>query len=300
MVMMVQNVGSRGLVFIFPDFLTSEKVLMTIQIYVINGKDHLFICDTGIITEQINMLKQYIKDKNLDKKPIIIFNTHFHLDHIGGNGVIDTAEVVSHITCRENMIQSIKEMKKKDKNKLEDKSIAYPSIVFQEKLIFSEDNVEFFYSPGHSEDSASCYDKIDKILYIGDNLVDPIPLMTWHRIDRYLTTLENYCKIDTKAIILGHNLVLNDTSFIKETINYIEKFRDFEVDISNFTSNHATWYRWSLIYMGIDLKERGKEKEALKYFKYIRDLIRHPKIKPLSEEELKEIEDFLKKELDNK
>ncbi|MFW9969412.1 MAG: MBL fold metallo-hydrolase [Candidatus Odinarchaeota archaeon] len=295
--MLVQNIGNRGLLFIFPDFLTSERVLMTIQIYVINAKKHLFICDTGIKRDQMLMLKEDIKEKNLDKKPIIIFNTHSHLDHIGGNGVINTAEIVSHITCRENMIKSIKEMKRKDKNKLDNKSIAYPSIVFQEKLIFSEDNVEFFYSPGHSEDSASCYDKVDKVLYIGDNLVDPFPVITWHRLDKYLKTLENLCKIETNAIILGHNRILKDISFIRETMDYIEKFRDFEINISNFTPNHAAWFRWSLIYMGIDLKEKGKEKEALKYFKYARDLIRHPKIKPPSEEELKQIEDFLRKEL---
>ncbi|MCK4779682.1 MAG: hypothetical protein KAT57_05825 [Candidatus Lokiarchaeota archaeon] len=54
---MVQNIGSRGLIFVFPDFLTSEKVLMTIQIYVINAKKHLFICDTGIYTEESNIIR---------------------------------------------------------------------------------------------------------------------------------------------------------------------------------------------------------------------------------------------------
>ncbi len=298
--MKVQKIGSRGFLFTFPDFIPYPQVPMSIQIYVINGKNHLFICDTGIEKEQMIMLKDYLKDKNLLSKPIIIFNSHFHMDHIGGNGVFETAQIISHISCRANMVQTMERIKKEKKARLKDKSIAYPTIIFQERMVFPQDNVEFFYSPGHSEDSASCYDQLDKVLYVGDNLVDPLPFLTWHRIDRYLITLQNYCNFDTKVIILGHNLVLNDISFIEESINYIEKFRDFDIDITDFTPRHSAWYRWSFIYIGLDLKDKGKDKEALKYFKHIKDLIRHPKIKPLDEEELGEIEGFLKEELENK
>jgi tetratricopeptide (TPR) repeat protein len=222
------------------------------------------------------------------------------MDHIGGNGVFDEAQIISHISCRDNMIRTIERINKENKTRLEDKEIAYPSIIFQEKLIFPEENIEFFYSPGHSADSASCYDQLDKILYVGDNLVDPIPFLTWHRIDKYLTTLQNYCCIDIKATILGHCTVLDDISFIEKTISYIEKFRDFNVDITDFTPRHAAWYRWSFVNIGLSLKEIGKEKEALRYFKYIKNLLRDPKIEPIDKDELKEIEEFLNEELKTK
>lgn len=298
--MKVQEIGSRGFLFTFPDFIPYPQVPMPIQIYVINGKNNLFICDTGVKKEQIDMLKKHLTDKKLLSKPIIIFNSHFHMDHIGGNGVFDSAQIISHILCWEMMIKTTQRIKKENKARLEDKSIAYPTIIFQEKLVFPEDNVEFFYSPGHSKDSASCYDQLDKVLYVGDNLVDPIPFLTWHRIDKYLTTLQNYNNIDTKAIVLGHSLVLNDSRLINKSINYIEKFRDFDVDITEFTPRYAAWYRWSFINIGLALKENGKKKEALKYFKYIKIKIRDPKIKPLNDEELREIEEFLNKELNNK
>lgn len=298
--MKVQKIGSRGLLFVFPDFQVFSQVSLTIQIYVIIGYKHIFICDTGVEADQMETLKQYLKDQDLDRKPIIVFNTHFHNDHISGNKVFKHAQIISHILCRQKMIQAIKAENKEDEKTLEYKDPTLPSIVFQDRLIFYDDNIEFFYSPGHSEDSASCYDQIDKILLIGDNLVDPLPLLTWHRFDKYIKTLQNYCDIDSKTVILGHNLILHDNSFIKETMAYIEKFRSFKVDTSIFTPIHATWYRWSLIYVGISLKETGNEEEALKYFKHVRELIQHPKIKPINEEELKEIEEFLKKELDNK
>jgi len=292
--MKVQKIGSRGLLFVFPDFQVFPQVSLTIQIFVIIGDKHIFICDTGIKADQMETLKQYLKDHDLDKKPVLVFNTHFHSDHTSGNKVFNNTQIVSHILCREKMIQAFKAGNKEDENMVDYKGPTLPSIVFQDRLIFYDDGVEFFYSPGHSEDSASCYDQIDKTLLVGDNLVDPLPLLTWHRFDKYIKTLHNYCDIDSKTVILGHNLILHDNSFIKETMAYIEKFHLFEVDTSNFTPIHATWYRWSLILVGISLKEAGKEEEALKYLKKAKLELQKPELKPLDEEELKEIKVILK------
>jgi glyoxylase-like metal-dependent hydrolase (beta-lactamase superfamily II) len=295
--MEVQKLGNRGLLFIFPDFIPYPQVPMPIHIYVIKGKNFLFICDTGVKKEQMYMVKEHLTEKKFLSRPIIIFNSHFHMDHIGGNGVFESAEIISHKSCLEKMVKMIKNIKKRNEARLSDKSIAYPKMTFQEKIFFPEDNIVFFYSPGHSEDSASCYDQLDKVLYVGDNLVDPIPFLTWHRLDKYLTTLQNYCNLEIKTFVLGHKSVFNDISFIKESINYIKNFQNFNIDISNFTPQHAAWFRWSFIYIGLALKENGKEKEALKYFEYIKDIIRNPIIKPLIKEELEEIEDFLDEEL---
>ena len=41
--MKVRNIGSRGLLFVFPDYQVFPEVSLTIQIYVIVGKKHIFI-----------------------------------------------------------------------------------------------------------------------------------------------------------------------------------------------------------------------------------------------------------------
>lgn len=295
--MKVQKIGRRGFLFTFPGFFPYPQVPMPTQIYVINGKKNLYICDTGLDTESMNLLKQYLHNNNLIPKPIVVFNSHFHMDHIGGNGVFESAQIISHIICREKMVNMIERIKTQNQSKLEGKSISYPSFIFQQKVIFPEDSVEFFYSPGHSEDSSSCYDQLDKVLYVGDNLVDPIPFLTWSGISSYLSTLQSYYNLDLKKIILGHKSVFEDSLFIEKSIDYIEKFRDFNVDISNFSPQHAAWYRWSFIYIGLSLKEQNKYEEAQKFFKYIKNSITNPKVKPLDDSELREIEDFLSKEL---
>ncbi|MFX1391404.1 MAG: MBL fold metallo-hydrolase [Promethearchaeota archaeon] len=295
--MKVEKIGTRGILFTFPGFMPYPQVPMPIQIYVIIGTKYLYICDTGIDTEKMVKLREYLQSENLLSKPIIIFNSHFHLDHVGGNGAFESALIISHKFCQEKMVKTIEKIKAQNIKRLEGKSIAYPSLIFEKKIVFMDDDVEFFYSPGHSEDSSSCYDHVDRILYVGDNLVDPIPFLTWYGFNSYLDTLQNYCNLELNTIILGHKSVFKEKSFIKKTLSYIENFRKFNVDISDFTPQHVAWYRWSFLYLGLDLKEKGMYDEAEKYFKYINNLIRHPKIKPIDDAELKEIEEFLSKVL---
>ena len=293
--MKVQKIGTRGLLFIFPNYKPFPQVDLTIQIYVINGNKHIYICDTGLEIDQMNELKQGLKEQNLGDKSIIIFNTHFHSDHTGGNKAFKSAQTVSHILCQEKLMPITKSDKEKEGSGLDDDLVSFPSFAFQKRLIFHDDNVEFFHSPGHSEDSASCYDHVDKVLIVGDNLVDPIPFITWHGIDIYLETLRDYCDIGAKTIILGHNLVLLNDSFIRETIAYIERFASFKVNTSIFTPSHATWYRWSLIYIVLDLKRRGMIEESQKFLKHLKLEIQKPHVMPIDDDEIAKIEKFLNK-----
>ena len=63
--MEVQEIGTRGLLFTFPDFNPFPQISISIQIYAIIGKNHIFICDTGLGTDQMKSLKQYLKNQNL-------------------------------------------------------------------------------------------------------------------------------------------------------------------------------------------------------------------------------------------
>jgi glyoxylase-like metal-dependent hydrolase (beta-lactamase superfamily II) len=283
-----RKIGSRGLLFIFPDYRPFHPdVPLSIQIYVINGDKHLFICDTGMVPDQMESIKLYLKEQNLDSKPIVIFNTHHHHDHRAGNHVIDSAQIVSHELCRENLLKQIKE------NAGQKTKIKLPNQVFKDKLMYQEDNVEFFHSPGHSEDCSTCYDYVDQVLFVGDNLVDPLPLPTWHKLDTYLESLDVYNDSEAQTIVLGHNLVLKDKSFVKNTMEYIENFRNFNVDISNFTKIHSAFYRWSYYLVGMSLKNNGDESKALEFLNHLKTQLYLPEIRPENKVELAQFEKML-------
>jgi flavorubredoxin len=81
--MEITTIGSRGVVFTFDDLSTDEYDSPT-NVYVINGKEHIFICDTFLGSDSMKGVTDYI-EKNFDEKPIIIFNSHYDYDHHWGN-----------------------------------------------------------------------------------------------------------------------------------------------------------------------------------------------------------------------
>jgi glyoxylase-like metal-dependent hydrolase (beta-lactamase superfamily II) len=44
-----------------------------------------------------------------------------------------------------------------------------PNLLFDSAMHFPEDDISIFHSPGHTVDSISVYDAVDKVLYTGDN-----------------------------------------------------------------------------------------------------------------------------------
>ncbi|HBE73203.1 MAG TPA: Zn-dependent hydrolase, partial [candidate division Zixibacteria bacterium] len=86
-----------------------------------------------------------------------------------------------------------------------------PGLTYGSRLCFEDDGVEFFHTPGHTEDSSSCYDRVDGVLLAGDNVELPLPYLYWDKLGRYLETLEGYLKLGASRVIAGHHpLVTGD------------------------------------------------------------------------------------------
>ncbi|MHA1954409.1 MAG: MBL fold metallo-hydrolase [Candidatus Heimdallarchaeaceae archaeon] len=282
--MEVKKLGSRGILFNLP------SKPYSVQIYCINTPNYLFIIDSGVVLEsQMEDVKKYLEENNLLTKPVIIFNTHCHIDHIAGNGVIDSEAIISHSLSLEAFQETLDLLNKYEDYKVAAENLIFPNITFSDKLVFENEDVEFFHTPGHTEDSASCYDRIDKILLVGDSLVSPLPSINWYNLDVFIETLQSYKEIDFNKIILAHEIVLEDTNFIDETIEYIKRFKALDVDFTGFTDNHALMYRWGLVNIARNLKKDGEEEEAKKFFLKAKTDIENPLIKPKDESEYKQI-----------
>ncbi|OLS32784.1 MAG: Hydroxyacylglutathione hydrolase [Candidatus Heimdallarchaeota archaeon AB_125] len=291
--MEVQKIGSRGILFNLP----SQPY--SVQIYTINSPNYLFIVDTGVVLEnQMEEVKKYLEENNLLTKPVIIINSHHHHDHIGGLDVIESKFIIGHTLSSERLQQTIELLENYEAYQPAAKKLKPPNLTFEKELVFADEGVELFYSPGHTEDSISCYDRVDKILIVGDTLVDPLPSINWYKLDRFIETLESYKKIEFNKMILAHEKVLEGTEFIDETIYYIKKFKALEVDFTGFTENHALMYRWGLVNLAKNLMRAGKVEEAKKYLLKAKTDIENPIIKPKDESEyqglIEEIEKGLK------
>ncbi|KEH97733.1 MBL fold metallo-hydrolase [Clostridium massiliodielmoense] len=218
--MKINKISSRGYVFTFSE-LENTEFNCTTNVYLIDGYKHFFICDTFLGPKYMKKIIKFIEE-NLESKPIIVFNSHSDWDHIWGNCYFKNNFIISHVRCRENIKKNGQiELKKYSKFHDEDVKIVLPNITFKKGLNFNEDMVEFFYSPGHTECSASCFDEKDNVLFVGDNVESPKPYLTCNNKKDYEETLKKYIKINAEIIIPGHGFI-TDNDLIVKNLEYIK------------------------------------------------------------------------------
>lgn len=202
--MEIKKVSNRGYLFTF-----SEMDQYSTNVYLINGKNRFFLCDTFLGPSFMKLVQDFAY-KELGEKPFVIFNSHFHWDHIWGNSYFENSLIISHILTRERIIRNgKKEITKHQKYWEKNNQIKPPDCTFQEKILFPEDSVEFFFSPGHTKDSSSCFDAEDGILFVGDNLEDPIPYLESPYLEDYEFSLRQYKLVPFQSIVPGHGSITN-------------------------------------------------------------------------------------------
>lgn len=216
--MKYKRLGERGIVFSFSE-------LDQTNILVIYGDNFTYICDTFLGPTPMEKIKEKIKDDGR-KQPIIIFNSHSDWDHVWGNCAFDQSIIISHEQCRKNLEKNFfNELNEYSEFAMGDIVLKYPNILFTERLSFPDDSLEFFYTPGHTGDSASCFDTKNGILYVGDNVEYPIPYIQSSDLANYIITLKQYIELKPKYIVTGHgsnadiNLVVSNLDYITKVHN---------------------------------------------------------------------------------
>jgi glyoxylase-like metal-dependent hydrolase (beta-lactamase superfamily II) len=238
--MEIKNVGKRGTLFIFDDLGIPTNV------YVINGKKHVYILDTYLGPDIMEQVNQYI-EQHYGGKPYIVVNSHSHWDHVWGNSLYTSSLIIAHEKCKEAMeLEGLKKLQKHSEYKRGEVVLTYPNLTFTDKILFEEDQVLIYYTPGHSEDEISVLDLYDKVLFVGDNLERPIPFIMWKNLEKYIDTLEDYLKIDANIIIGGHT-ACEDKGLVEHNLNYVKKVlcRDTaEFEVGEYADYHNTNMKW--------------------------------------------------------
>lgn len=213
----IKHVGNRGILFSFDDIGDITNV------YVINGDRYIYIIDTFIGPKAMNPVNSYI-ESNMGEKPIIVVNTHYHWDHVWGNCAYKAYPIVANKKSLEFLAEKgemdLKKHQEYAKGKVE---ITLPNLTFSKSLVFEEDNVRLFHSPGHTEDSITVYDAQDKVLVVGDNLERPIPYLMADNLDEYYKTLQSYLEMDFNDVIGGH-IGVEGKQLIYDNAKYIKSF----------------------------------------------------------------------------
>jgi hydroxyacylglutathione hydrolase len=123
--------------------------------------------------------------------------------------------------CREKIARiGEKELKAYSSLRQGKVKLVLPNCTVSDKLVFEDDGVELFQSPGHSADSISVYDREESVLFVGDNVEKPLPYLYSKDLGQYERTLGSYLKLKAKRIIAGHRSRVTKDS-IMENLEYI-------------------------------------------------------------------------------
>ena len=170
------------------------------------GEKNNYVIDTGLGSGSVGPILKHIGD---DARPIIVINTHCHWDHIWGNWVFEKSLIISHSKCRELEDKYWDEVAREYSDHIDGEvHKCLPNLVFEGCLQFPDDGISIFHTPGHSEDGASVYDSVDKVLYAGDNIGDTEEeIVPWIDTDMetFRRLIDIYKNYDFEYCISGHN-----------------------------------------------------------------------------------------------
>jgi glyoxylase-like metal-dependent hydrolase (beta-lactamase superfamily II) len=256
-----EKVGTRGFLFGF------EKPYRT-NVFVINGSSHVFVCDTCLGSEPMNLVKRYLAENGLDSKPVVVFNSHGDYDHFWGNGCFRSSLIIGHELCRKRIEnEAQKDLEEFKGHKLGEVEIVAPNVVFDKRLFFADEGVEFYHTPGHTDDSSSCFDHVDGTLFVGDNVESPIPYVSELDLAVYSATLEEYTQRNAKAIVAGHAEAVLDAGALVSCLNYLKDLETSDIDIVKLGRRGRIIHHFNLASIGEKLREKGMMKEALERYR---------------------------------
>lgn len=265
--MKLTQAGKRGLVFGFEDpFFTN--------VYVIVGDKRVFVCDTFCGPDSMKAVADYLHEQGHNNLPIVVFNSHSHYDHIWGNSYFEGAPIISHHECP-GLIQSEGPQALLDyaAHKKGDVRLVTPNVTFEKRLVFAEEEVVFFHSPGHTIDSASCYDLRDKVLFVSDNVESTMPYLYQSNLQLYLDTMEAYLEREWKFLVAGHDLVLKDDTLVRSNLDYLLKVRDWSLDIEDLPVEARVHHFHNIATIGENIELKHRSNEMLAHFQNVIDYL---------------------------
>ncbi len=194
----IRKLGKRGVLF-STDTITGCLTFC----YLIQGKKANYVVDTGLGSGTAGLVQDYIRKNHPGK--VIVINTHYHWDHLWGNIGFEGNDIYAHRSCRDMIEQKWDEMEQKQSQWKEGQiKKVLPNRLIDDHFIFEEDGIDLFYTPGHTADSLSVYDCVDRVLHVGDNMETPYPGV-YDTKEHLVYSLKKCLEYDFSHSVSGHN-----------------------------------------------------------------------------------------------
>ncbi|NWF95856.1 MAG: MBL fold metallo-hydrolase [Candidatus Thorarchaeota archaeon] len=239
--MRTQHIGKRGMLFTFDDPYVTNC-------YAIGLDAKVILCDTFCGPDAMSQVMDGLRAEGLDRE-VWVFNTHADYDHVWGNCAFKSSTIIGHKSCRER-IESEEARTALDTYAAHRRgrvSLVPPNLTFTDRLALPEEDIEFFFTPGHTHDSSSCYDALDRVIVVGDNIETPIPYVNEDNLDQYISSIESCLVLNSACIISGHDSPQYDRRLAQSNLEYLQAFRDWSLDIESLEERARSIHLTNLI-----------------------------------------------------
>jgi glyoxylase-like metal-dependent hydrolase (beta-lactamase superfamily II) len=215
-------IGSRCRLFTFDD-LVASRFGTTTNVLALEAGRNLLVCDTYLGPEA---LRPALAELLRDREEVVVVNTHADWDHVWGNCLFADSRIVGHRLCRERLLREgeagLAENACWQRGEIR---LVPPLVTFEDGLELPEFDVELFFSPGHTPDSITLYDRRDRVLAVGDNAERPIPsCVDPDNLDAHLGSLRKFLTYPCDTIVPGHGDLLTAADILAN-ITYLEALR---------------------------------------------------------------------------
>ncbi len=199
--------------------------------YVIHRGDRALVYDTYPSTRQARWVRDYLVKMGI--RHFMVVNSHWHLDHVGGNAVyadvdrISTAKTFQRLTAKKAAIEAGAEW-----GPPAIKPLVLPNILISADTTCFVQNVEVELRPVniHSEDGLVVYLPADRILLAGDTLEDTLTFIVEpEQIPAQIQNLEQMKRWNISRIFPNHGnpAVIGNggyrTTLIDATVDYLHR-----------------------------------------------------------------------------
>jgi glyoxylase-like metal-dependent hydrolase (beta-lactamase superfamily II) len=235
--------------------------------HLIIGEHRVYVCDTAVGPQSMDKISDIIHDQGADDKPIVVFNSHADWDHIWGNCYFKDTMILGHENCRTRIQEeAAATLKLNAAHTRGEVILTPPTVTFGTNYVFDDDKVEFFYSPGHTIDSSSCYDHKDKVLFVGDNVESDVPYVNSLDFDTYISTLQGYIDKSWEYMVCGHDPVQTDDKLVKKNLEYLLQYKEWSVDIDSITPAAQHVHLHSLTILVDELLQKAIKPEVRSHY----------------------------------
>ncbi len=197
------------------------------------GPDWAILVDTLVVPDETLEMRAFIEE-NLGVQVRYIINTIYHADHTFGNFFFPGATIISHVLCRQMIIernqQTLESAQKQEPEFRRINKIVVPDITIDKgtlSLKIGKRNIDIFPTPGASPDGVSALVKEDRVLFAGDAFL-PLPNIVEGDIEQLSDTIRSISELSLENIVQGHGDVIlrgEIENASKNNIDYLSKIQ---------------------------------------------------------------------------